>query len=186
MIWGIIISLLAIALMLFVLKGIKSNFELSSIGWIVVVVMFILLSFENTRLVSVIDEKLNTGDYIESVKETVGTCLTTVGYNHRLSQEEAQLVSIALKTAYPSMSRYIHASNLVGKDGTAIVDAIGVVAKKSLNRRLWHISGWILITCITGFVAVLLFSANKSKGRKTRYQSVASRRNTKYHSRKRR
>lgn len=184
MILGIVISLLAIILLILLLKGVKTNTEISPVGWIVVIAMFILLSFENNRLVSIVDAKLNTDDYIESVKETIETCLSAVGNNHQLSQEEAQLVSIALKTSFPSMSRYIHVSDFVGKDETAIIEAIGTVARKSLNRQLLNTSGWILLTVIIGMVIIIVFSESKSTGKKSRRQPITTRRNEQYHSRR--
>lgn len=163
MVWGVIIALVAVGLLLFTLKGVNSNFEITPVTVIVAVIMVILLAIENNRLISIIDAKANSSDYVESMKETVGTCMSALEFNHVLSQEEAQIVSIALKTAMPSMSRYIHASDLVGKDGTAIVDAIGQVSNKSINRRLWNITGWILVTLFVGIVIILVFSGTSSR-----------------------
>lgn len=182
MVWGLIIALIAVGLLFFALKGVKNDFEMTPIGWGVVAIMVILLTIENNRLIAAIDAKANSSDYSESIKETVSTCMSAVGLEHGLSQEEAQIVSIALKTAIPSMSRYIHTSDFVGKDEIAIVDAVGRVANKSINRRLWNISGWIFVTFVIGLFVILIFSGNKPKGNKTRYHAKESRRNGRYHS----
>lgn len=185
MVWGVIIALVVVGLLFLTLKGVKNNFEITPITGIVAVIMVILLAIENNRLISAIDAKVNSSDYVESMKETVGTCMSALEFNHVLSQEEAQIVSVALKTAMPSMSRYIHASDFVGKDGIAIVDAIGRVADKSINRQLWNIIGWILVTILIGTIVILVFSGNKSKSNRTRHQTKESFRNGRYHSRRR-
>ena len=185
MVWGVIIALLAVGLLLFLLKGVKNNFELTPFTGIVAAIMVIALAIENNKLISAIDAKANSSDHVESIKETEGACISTVEFNNAFSQEEAQIVSVALKTAMPSMSRYIHASDIVGKDGTAIVDAIGRIADKSINRRLWNISGWILVTLFIGTIVIIVFSGNKTKSNTARLRSNDSFRNGRYHSRRR-
>ncbi len=172
MVWGVIIALAIVGILLFAIIRIKQDANVSILTWIVSVLFVVVLSWETNRLITNMEDRSQVDDYIASVNSCLEACLPYSIGEHQLSLEEAHLAAIALKTAMPSMSRYIRVSDLEGKTPEAIADTYRSVINKEARRNTWNLVGWIVLTLVIGTAVIVLTMQKGDRKSKIRSSSA--------------
>lgn len=172
MVWGVIIALLLVGALVYVTMRIRQGAAFSVLSWITAALLVVILSIEFNRLISNMEDRSQVDDYIASVYSCLEACLPYSIGEHQLSLEEAHLAAFALKTAMPSMSRYIRVSDLEGKTPEAIADTYRNVINKESRRYTWNLVGWIVLTLVIG-IAVIVLTMQKGD-RKSKKRSASA------------
>ena len=160
---GIVIAIAIDALLFFVASSVR-NKTISTVGWLVLAALLVILSVENIKMVSAIEKRTMIKSYTENVQSCIKTSLSGVDSNHILTVDEARVATIALKTTMPMLSRNIKISDMLGKELPVAIASVQNAMLKAANKHIWILLVWIVVTIAVG-VSIVILSMDSRKGR---------------------
>lgn len=164
MIWGIVISLLAVGLIVLCIIAFTTK-EFGVISWIVTLVMFVALSFETNKLIYAIEDRSETSDFVSTIMSSLSNYLDLSEESVIISPEGANDIALGCKLLMPQWGKYFTAKDFCGRSTDDIPDIILSKIDKAMSSIVWNMVGWILLTIIVGVVLILI--TLKTKYRRT-------------------
>lgn len=160
---AVLLALVVVGLLYWFTTSLKKNARYSVFSWVLSFILFVVLSFENVLLFNAIDRQSYTDDIASSVGSIVEKYLPEVVPNHVLTKEEAHLISLPLKIAFPSASKVIKSSDFEGHSVAEIVNILSDIMHKFSGRYIGRLIGMIAMTVVLiGFLIIITLKKDSS------------------------
>lgn len=160
LVWGIVISLLCMALFVFIITSWWKDALFTVWSYVIGVVLFLLLAVQCTLIVGSL-KVLDTVDVYEGyVTEMVDKCYE--GYEEVTIGESDQLVK-KLIDEYPLLEYYISGGELEGYDAREFPAALAGEMRSFMHKYIFRRLMWCLGLVLT-FGALGIWSLNRCNG----------------------
>lgn len=152
--YGIIASVVMMALLYFVLRSININTVKTSVFYFTGVVFFVILVIQFSLLIGAVNARSTVDDAEHTIKQIAETADFPT---------ESQQALETIKEKYPILDVYVEGYGKSKNDITSLATVMGNDIHDYITSYIWHRAWWILGTTVLACGLVLLTSRNVSK-----------------------
>lgn len=151
LIWGVLLTVLGIALMFFIIKSWRNDAQFSPSSYIVGLVLFFFLAFQSILMCGAITIKSGA----DEIRSYINRMVEDIPEGIPFSTSNSQQILDNICDEYPIVGEYVDWADFEGHDSSDIADAMVEELNSFLNWYILRRVGWSILFVVMGAVSVI-------------------------------
>lgn len=172
LIWGVLLTIVGIALMFFIIKSWRKDADFTPVSYIIGIVLFFFLSFQAILMCGAITIKSAT----DEIRAYISRMVEDIPEDAVFSTSDSQQILDNINEEYPIVANYFDWADFQGHTPANIADAMVEVFNENLNWYIARRVGWSILFVVIGAAAVIKtmdsFGGTRSSSRSNRRSST--------------
>lgn len=169
LIWGVLLTVIGIALMFLIIKAWRKDAYFSPASYIVAFVLFFFLSFQSILMCGAITIKSGT----DEIRSYINRMVEDIPDDIPFSTSNSQQILDNICAEYPIVGEYVDWADFEGHDSSTIADAMAEELNSYLNWYILRRVGWSVLFVVIG--AILILKTMDKLGKMTKKAPSTSR-----------